>query len=1382
MKTIRIILLAVVFFIFKSNYGQSNLFSINQFDPNIEIIEMGIDSTFYSSGLVCSITDGPVSGLSVTADIKLYSYEGYIRILLCDLDHEQDYLVYEAYYPLNRLDTLYHIEDYAYESNIYNLSDVIVRVEIHNGECYFNRMSYYNTPYALDKDRFEKEKRQLKKVQDSVFLSSLNQRIKEEDFLWIAGATSISELYYDQRKEMLPKNTENEIPNLQGLEYYKGGVFEVFTDSTQSRTTYTSNYVDEFDWRKRHGENWLTPSRTQDCNHCWVFCPISVAESSVNLYFNQHINYDLSEQHVASCNGQNQGNCLGSEITYSLSFLISQGVVLETCFPYQQGDFQTVPCSFCGNPSETISFNSYDTVLNVVDSIKKAVIENGPICGGIESLWHYMPIVGFKTLKVGDTLFYNQGYNSYEIIQPNDPRIGQTCWLFKNSKGVGWGNNGCAYFLPQLNDLYGLYKLVTPESLVYDDSDIVCEDRDGDGYYNWGIGPKPATCPNCPDEPDCDDSDPTVGPYGEDYNCISICDIPNSQIPMIISESETWNKFKYIRCNIEIVSPATLTITSKIWLNSQSKIIVHPGAKLVIDGGILTNPCQEMWQGIEVWGDSSTHQYEINGSYAQGYVELKNGATIENAICAVELWRPGHYGTTGGIIHARDATFRNNAKAVHALNYSNVFCGTEDNYSGFFRNCTFTVDEDYIGPQTFYKHVDLASVKGLRFLGCSFSAERGVSGVSSYCMGIDACSASFVVNSYCDNHNVVPCPEADVKRSSFAGFYQGIHASNSGNSARSFNVRDAVFNNNTCGVYALNTGFATIVGNDFIVGCNSNCNFGIYADGVSAFCIEENTFQPKVANTGSPYGVAIVNSQGINDVYRNEFRNLRCGNVAIGNNTDFKSSHIGPIFGLTYTCNTNSGNLIDFCVLKDGNTGDIATQQGSATMPAGNTFGGSQYHFYNDGNQTVTYYYDSDSTSQTPNPLLLNNVGTQGIQVSNSCVSHYGGGAVPKSVSEKAALASDFLSARSAYESLLQLYESRIDGGSTPTQVADINNANPSDMWSLRAQLLGLSPYLSGEVLTTAANRTDVFTDPVLFEILVANPDELKNDSLISYLENKEHPLPAYMTDLLKQIASGFTPRTALLGQMGRYGHDYRLAAGDIVRSSLSDSVTDMAELRTWLGNMGDIASDRMIVASYLQEGDSTNAFALANMLPELYGLHGEELDDHADYMRLIGLYQTLYRGGRTVFELTETELDMVENIATSGTGTSKAMADALLGEILEEHTRDYACPTMPGNNGGNRGMGSFSQASLNQAMGFTAGVSPNPASTWATVAYTLPAKATSATISLTNTLGISVATYDLAGNERQKVLDLRGLADGVYMYTIQCGEYIASGKLIITK
>ena len=855
-----------------------------------------------------------------------------------------------------------------------------------------------------------------------------------------------------------------------------------------------------------------------------------------------------------------------------------------------------------------------------------------------------------------------------------------------------------------------------------------------------------------------------------------------NELPTEITGIQTWNDDRQINRDVVVNSGAKLTIKSKLSFSEDSKIIVKPGGRLIIDGGKLTNACfDEMWQGIEVWGDSCTHQQEVNGSFGQGYLELKNGAVIENAKCAVELWHPGYGSTTGGIIHATDATFHNNAMAVHALNYSNVINCVKIEYNGYFRNCTFTIDEDYIGTFIFSKHIYLVHVNGLSFWGCSFSAMRNVSGVLSLCSGICANSASFKVNSYCDDLYIKPCPEENTIRSYFNGFYRGIHISNDGGEACAFSVKNSIFYDNTCGIYALNSGYGTIVNNDFTVDFKSDCNFGIYIDGVANFCIEDNTFHPQKANAGSPYGIGIVNSQGINDVYNNDFRSLRCGNVALGTNINDVSSP-NETLGLTYSCNTNTDNVIDFCVLKDGNTGDIASPQGSSTLPAGNTFSGSQYHFYNDGNQVIDYYYDIGDPDQMPATSLLYRVSAKDTQNSNSCLSHYSGGSISKSASEKAALASDYLSARSTYNSLLQLYESRIDGGNTPIQVADINSATPSDMWQLRAQLLGLSPYVSGEVLTTAADRYDVFTDPVLFEILAANPDELKKDTLISYLENKEHPLPTYMTDLLRQMASGFTARTALLAQMAQYRHAYSLAAGDIVRSCLNDSITDLTELRTWLGNMDDIASDRMIVASYLQEGDSTNAFALANMLPELYGLQGNALADHVDYMRLIGLYQTLNREHRSVFELTDMEAAMVNGIASSGIGTSQAMADALLEEISEDHLRAYSCPTMPENNNGIRGNVGYIDASMNEALGFTVSVSPNPATTWATIAYTLPADAAKASISLTNTLGITVATYNLSGNEAQKVLDLRSLASGVYTYTVSCGICSQTGKLVIVK
>ena len=147
-----------------------------------------------------------------------------------------------------------------------------------------------------------------------------------------------------------------------------------------------------------------------------------------------------------------------------------------------------------------------------------------------------------------------------------------------------------------------------------------------------------------------------------------------------------------------------------------------------------------MWPGIEVWGNSTLHQHTVHGNYLQGYLELKNGATIENAVCAVALCHPGVSGTSGGIVFADSAFFVNNAKAVHALNYAHQFSngGGEMAYNSSFRNCTFTVDNDYLGTETFKRHAHLYDISSLEFIGCHFSVDPEATGVSPWRCAIQA--------------------------------------------------------------------------------------------------------------------------------------------------------------------------------------------------------------------------------------------------------------------------------------------------------------------------------------------------------------------------------------------------------------------------------------------------------------------------------------------------------------------------------------------------------------------------------------------------------------------------------------------------------------------
>ena len=316
-------------------------------------------------------------------------------------------------------------------------------------------------------------------------------------------------------------------------------------------------------------------------------------------------------------------------------------------------------------------------------------------------------------------------------------------------------------------------------------------------------------------------------------------------------------------------------------------------------------------------------------------------------------------------------------------------------------------------------------------------------------------------------------------------------------------------------------------------------------------------------------------------------------------------------------------------------------------------------------------------------------------------------------------------------------------------------------------------------MLKETADRDDVFTESVLFEILASNPDELRKSDIISYVENKTHPLPQYMTDILKQMASGTTYKTVLLNQMANYSHDYRLAAADMVRSILNDSVVDVDELRGWLSNMNDIASDREIISTYMAEGDFNTAFSLADMLPSLYHLEGDDLDAHDDYMELLRLYRNLYNEGRNTMQMDSTEIALVETIAYGGNGTPKHMAQSILEGAYRYHFEECPVVPYPGNERGGYAENIDSQ-SYGMAMGLSIDVKPNPATTWVAIDYTLPTDNTKAVIGITNALGVEVMQVPLNGNAGQKVVDLRGLADGVYTYTILCGEFSQTGKLVV--
>ena len=167
--------------------------------------------------------------------------------------------------------------------------------------------------------------------------------------------------------------------------------------------------------------------------------------------------------------------------------------------------------------------------------------------------------------------------------------------------------------------------------------------------YIMGVNPdlNITPTPNCADI--C-----SINQIGEGY--INIDENYDFHYEVTIGSDQTWTNENYrFKYNLTIESGATLNLlNSSVHFANNGKIIIEKGGKLIADNSTFDriDMCFfEMWQGIEVHGDRSWHQFpDANGNYYQGYLEINN-STIKNAKIAVNLWNPEApqpYQTTGG--------------------------------------------------------------------------------------------------------------------------------------------------------------------------------------------------------------------------------------------------------------------------------------------------------------------------------------------------------------------------------------------------------------------------------------------------------------------------------------------------------------------------------------------------------------------------------------------------------------------------------------------------------------------------------------------------------------------------------------------------------------
>jgi C1A family cysteine protease len=211
-----------------------------------------------------------------------------------------------------------------------------------------------------------------------------------------------------------------------------------------------------FDWRTNSNHSYIGSIRDQgNCGSCYSFAANAAAEGTYNwamgLYDSNCVNF--SESYIIWCLGRlpeyntHFYGCDGADYDYyELSALVTNGVTLESYFPYTETDPGS--CSHWSDP--VTKFSAWHRVTcNDIDAIKAAIMTYGVVDAAVDVTTDFQNyasgiFTNTSTSCSATPCYYTSTDHAISLVgwDDNPPEGGGGCWILRNSWNTSWGENG----------------------------------------------------------------------------------------------------------------------------------------------------------------------------------------------------------------------------------------------------------------------------------------------------------------------------------------------------------------------------------------------------------------------------------------------------------------------------------------------------------------------------------------------------------------------------------------------------------------------------------------------------------------------------------------------------------------------------------------------------------------------------------------------------------------------------------------------------------------------------------------------------------------------------------------------------------------------------
>ncbi|MBN2682667.1 MAG: hypothetical protein JXR58_09175, partial [Bacteroidales bacterium] len=723
------------------------------------------------------------------------------------------------------------------------------------------------------------------------------------------------------------------------------------------------------------------------------------------------------------------------------------------------------------------------------------------------------------------------------------------------------------------------------------------------------------------------------------------------------------------------------------------------GGTLVLNNTLLTSYdfCGidgQLWKGIEMLG-SSTSQFPIS-STGQPRIYMINGATIEYA-------QTGIYANNGAIIRATQSNFRDNNTAIKYENFNSYTCnsGSYINQNASYVNlCNFTTTNNLytLKHSTPYIFAHLRHVSQFKFNGNRMINQADpttIGGVYNRGHGIIAFYSKALVNQYCFNI------ECTVKQKSrFENLDHGIKLENGDYSI----VNNCDFERCLRGLQLKNNSdFVEILQNNFRVYNLDNDpaytheSYGLSIENSTLYTVEENQFYEGMAGA-----FAINTGTEQNKFYHNHFHNLSgnanySGLIGTGENSNWWDTHLGihGIQGLRFICNKFENNDYALAVID----GSIAQVQVGAdgVSPANNWFDhisltGDDTDFYVEGTEVTCYNYlqahessiwnllldydDPDNQGNTGDYYTYDLIGvnksfTPYLSYSSACPSNISSGPI-----KTIALQIQELQEKENEKINMQTnLDALTDGGNTPLLLSKVEGLTQSNYFSVCADLLEHSGYLSDAVLQEFMNNT--LNRPVAKTAIL-----LVNSPLPTNLQPfiNETNIPELFKWLLWQMQTGVYPRELEQWQILALEGNIDIKTVEMSRNAINDTIIEKTDsVIQYLETRDDLLSQKMLTTMLIE----TSNYALAvktmeDIISQSTGLNPFMQEKIENWVTLMTIQKTIEQNPVGINEILHFYEAFLIRLGSEPQGYENSWARALLNIPHQtEFTENYPLPSI---------------------------------------------------------------------------------------------------------